>query len=329
MSGASGHHRVRLTDLHPSTDAIADELRQGLQADPKWLPSKYFYDAIGSALFEQICAAPEYYLTRSECSILQTQAAAIGAAIGSGVLVVEYGSGSGVKTQLLLQALPAAVAYAPVEISRAALLASVAELSALLPTLEMLPVCGDFTQTFVVPQPQRPAQRTLIFFPGSTIGNFAQPEAIALLAQMRREMGANGAALVGIDLQKDPKVIEAAYNDAAGVTARFTLNLLARLNRELGSNFDLQRFRHRAVYNRQTERIETDLVSVIAQTVLVDGCAIAFAADEAIRVEISCKYSLHGFGQMAAQAGLALQQSWTDSAQNFALVLLKPLASLA
>lgn len=321
----SGNGRVRLTDLHPSTDAIADEVRQGLLGHPKRLPSKYFYDAIGSALFEQICAEPEYYLTRCELSILEAQATTIAAAIGPGALVVEYGSGSGIKTQLLLQALRQAVAYAPVEISRSALLASVAELSAQLPDLEMLPVCADFTQAFALPIPRRRAQQTLIFFPGSTIGNFDLGDAIALLAQMRQKMGANGAALIGIDLQKDPQVIEAAYNDAAGVTAHFTLNLLARLNRELGATFDLQQFRHHAVYNRQTERVETDIVSRIAQTVRVDGYAVAFAVNEKIRVELSCKYSLVGFGQMAHQAGLELERSWTDSNQLFALVLLRPL----
>lgn len=313
----------RLTDLHPASDDIAAEVRCGLSHRPKYLPSKYLYDAAGSALFERICALPEYYLTRTEGAILDQHGAAIAAAVGAHAMVVEYGSGSGIKTLQLLRSLQQPVAYVPIEISRSALIASVSALATALPDIEMLPVCADFTQPLELPAPQRRSQRCLLFFPGSTLGNFDAPEAIALLRQMAETMGDNGAALIGIDLQKAPELIAAAYNDSAGVTAAFTLNLLTRLNRELGADFELSRFIHQAVYNPLAGRIETDIVSRVEQIVRVAGQSVALLAGEKIRVEISCKYTLAGFAQMAAKAGLRLSRRWTDAEQRFALVLLE------
>ncbi|MGE3730969.1 MAG: L-histidine N(alpha)-methyltransferase [Lysobacterales bacterium] len=313
----------RLTDLHPASDDIAADVRRGLGQRPKVLASKYLYDAAGSALFERICGLPEYYLTRTESAILAEHGPAIAAAVGPRALVVEYGSGSGIKTRQLLRSLHQPVAYVPIEISRSALLASVGALAADLPDIEMLPVCADFTQPVELPQPQRCGQRRLMFFPGSTLGNFATAEAVALLRQMADTMGEHGAALIGIDLQKSPELIEAAYNDSAGVTAAFTLNLLTRLNRELDADFELSRFAHRAVYNPLLGRIETDIVSGVEQIVRVAGHAVPLLAGEKIRVEISCKYTLEGFAQLAARAGLRLTRRWTDAQQWFALVLLE------
>ncbi len=245
-----------LTDLRPQPDDITADALAGLSQTPKTLPSKYFYDARGSQLFEAITQQPEYYLTSTELSLLEASMGSIAQAIGAGVHVVEYGSGSGRKTELLLQGLRDVVAYTPLEISRTALLESTARLAQQFPQIQMLPVCTDFTKPLRLPDAQRPARRHVVFFPGSTLGNFADAAAIELLDAMRQTMGSDGCALIGIDLDKDAGLIEAAYNDAAGVTAEFTLNLLARLNREIGSDFDLDGFRHHAVYVRERGRIE-------------------------------------------------------------------------
>jgi dimethylhistidine N-methyltransferase len=310
---------IRLHDLHPSADDIRGDVLAGLSRQPKRLPSKYFYDARGSALFERICAQPEYYLTRTELAIMRTHVADMARVLGPDVLLVEYGSGSGVKTRLLLEHLATPVAYVPVEISRSALMASVGELGTAFPRIEMLPVCADFTQAFTLPRPARVQRRNAIYFPGSTIGNFDSREAVLLLRQMRTEMGAGGAALVGVDLVKPRAAIEAAYNDAAGVTAAFTLNMLARFNRELDADFDLDAFAHRAQYNPMAERIETFIVSRRAQDVQVAGRRFHFDAGETMLVEYSCKYSPASFARLAAKAGLRVEHVWTDPDQLFSV----------
>lgn len=313
-----------LTDLRPTPDDIIGDTLAGLAASPKRLPSKYFYDARGSQLFEQITRLPEYYLTRVERALLDACMTRIADAVGTCVHVVEYGSGSGRKTSLLLEGLHDPVAYTPIEISRSTLLAATERLRAAFPTLEMLPVCADFTQPVPLPTPRREPRSTLVFFPGSTLGNFTDDEAVRLLAAMRATMGPRGRALVGIDLDKDPALIEAAYNDAAGVTAQFTLNLLARLNREIGSDFDLDGFAHRAVYSRERRRIETHLVSRREQTVTVDGRRFAFAAHEAMQVEYSHKYTDDDIARLAARAGLRVVERWNDPRDWFGLRLLQP-----
>jgi len=237
--------------------------------------------------------------------------------------VVELGSGSGRKTALLLAALHDPVAYTPIEISRAALLSSIDHLAPALPEVEMLPVCADFTRPVAVPMPEREPARRLLFFPGSTLGNFEGEDAVALLRAMRQTMGRDGLALVGIDLHKDPALIEAAYNDAQGVTAAFTLNLLARLNREIGSDFDLDGFHHRACYSTARLRIETDLVSRWAQDMHLDGRTFHFAADEPIRVEYSHKYTDDSFEALLQQAGLQVTQRWNADSPAYGLRLLR------
>ena len=274
-------------------------------------------------MFEEICAQPEYYLTRTELAILEENAAAIASAIGPRALLVEYGSGAGIKTRLLLDALEQPVGYVPVEISRSALDASVENLSEEFPEVDMLPVSADFTQPVDLPAPDQAARRTVVFFPGSTLGNFEQREAIALLRTMAIEMGRQGAALVGIDLKKDAAILEAAYNDAAGVTREFTLNLLTRINRELQADFNLDEFDHRARYNAQAGRIETHVVSRIDQVVAIGKHRFAFAAGEAMLVEYSCKYAVEEFAAMAAKAGLRVVRSWSDSRQWFAMQMLE------
>jgi L-histidine Nalpha-methyltransferase len=313
---------MRATPVDPEQDLLADTLA-GLARTPRRLLSKYFYDARGVQLFERITQQPEYYLTRVEQALLDARMEAIAARIGPRAHVVEYGSGSGRKTRQLLAGLEDPVACTPVELQRSTLLASSARLQAEFPQVQMLPVCADFTCPVPLPAPARAARRVVLFFPGSTLGNFDDDAAVALLQAMAVTMGARGRALVGIDLDKDPVLIEAAYNDAAGVTAEFTLNLLARLNRELGSDFDLDGFRHRAVYARERGRIETTLVSRHAQVVSVAGRRFSFAPGEAMEVEISGKYTDARFDALAAAAGLRVTRRWNDARDWFGLRLLQ------
>lgn len=315
---------IPLTDLHPSSGDITSDAIEGLSSSPKWLPSKYFYDSRGSQLFEAITRQPEYYLTRVELELLATSMPAIADAVASCAHVVEYGSGSGRKTELLLEGLEDPVAYTPIEISRTALLASVGRLAEAFPAIEMLPVCADFTQPVPLPQPTRETGHTLVFFPGSTLGNFTHDDAALLLRSMRETMGPRGQALVGIDLDKDTALIEAAYNDAAGVTRDFTLNLLARLNRDTGSDFDLAGFEHRARYSRERGRIETHLVSLREQHVRLADHSFHFHADEAMQVEYSHKYTDQSFEALIARAGLRVARRWNDPRDWFGLRLLEP-----
>jgi L-histidine Nalpha-methyltransferase len=314
---------LKLTDLQPTPDDITGDVLAGLSRLPKRLPSKYFYDKRGSELFEEITRQPEYYLTRIELALLEASAAEIRDVVGPRAHVVEYGSGSGRKTRILLDALDDPVAYTPIEISRTALLASVERLDREFDDIEVLPVCADFTQPVAIPEPEREAEHTFVFFPGSTLGNFTEDEAVRLLRAMRETMGKRGGALIGIDLQKSPGIIAPAYNDAAGITAAFTLNLLARLNRDIGSDFDLDGFAHRADYLVEAGRIETFLVSRRAQRVLVEGQRFDFAAGEAMQVEYSQKYTDAGFAALAAAAGMRVVRGWNDPKDWFGLRLLQ------
>lgn len=298
----------------------------GLTAPQKRLPSKYFYDAHGSELFEQICEQPEYYLTRVELQIMQAHAADMASALGPQVRLVEFGSGAGIKTRLLLAALEQPIAYVPVEISDAALEASTALLRNEFPQVVIQPVSADFTRPLDLPAPPRPPGRTALYFPGSTLGNFETADALRLLQQMHRLVGANGSILLGLDLKKPVAELEAAYNDAAGVTAEFTLNLLTRINRELCGDFALDGFRHRAVYNAEAGRIETSIVSLEDQQASVAGQRIHFDRHEAIHVEISCKYSEADLQHLAARAGLEVSRTWTDPGRKFAVFLLSPVS---
>ncbi len=297
---------------------LADVLA-GLGKTPKCLPSKYFYDARGSELFERICAQPEYYLTRAELELMQYHVEVIAQALGPGVRLVEYGSGSGIKTRMLLDHLREPRAYVPVEISSSALMASVEKLEARYPELDVLPICADFTRAVNLPWERDTQGHAVVYFPGSTLGNFEGRQAEALLAKMHDEAD---QALIGVDLVKDVAVLEAAYNDAAGITAEFTLNLLARINRELGADFVLSRFAHQARFEPTSERIQTDIVSRQDQQVHLHGQSFGFAAGEAMRVEISCKYTHASFARLAQAAGWSIARCWTDPGERFALFLL-------
>ena len=303
----------------PDRDAFRAHVRAGFRAPQKWLSPMYLYDQRGSELFEAICELPEYYPTRTETAILQAHSSEIAEAVGPQALVMEPGSGSGSKTRMLLEMLDDPVAFVPVEISRDYLEESVPKLQTAFPQLEILGVHGDFRESFDIPASRRPARRRLIFFPGSTIGNFMEDEAVHLLDQLRRQAGPNGAMLIGVDLRKDPGILERAYDDARGVTAAFNLNLLERMNRELGTDFDPSRFRHQALWNEADSRIEMHLVSQCPQTVHLDELTIPFQTGESILSECSHKFSEAGFARMAERAGWRVARTWSDAQAWFSL----------
>ncbi len=315
---------VTLRDYHPRPGAMREEVLEGLGAPQRTLPCKYFYDEKGSELFDAICELPEYYLTRTELGIMETHVTEMAAALGPHLQLVEPGSGSSLKTRLLLEHLHRPVAYVPVDISRAHLLNAAERLNRLFPELEVLPVCADFNQPFELPAPARAPQRSAVYFPGSTLGNFGPVEAVRLLDHMRRLAGPGGALLLGVDLRKDPALLQQAYDDAAGVTAAFNLNLLARINRELDGNFDLDRFRHRAVYNESEGCIEMHLVSQGSQVVRVAGERFGFHDGQHILSERSYKYSLEGLAALALRAGMTVEQQWLDEQRYFCVACLRP-----
>jgi dimethylhistidine N-methyltransferase len=302
-----------LLDLAPPAADLRRDALAGLSQRPRTLPCKYFYDDHGSWLFDQICTLPEYYPTRTELAISRQYAAEMATACGPHTLLVELGSGSSTKTRVLLDHLREPAAYVPVDIARDFLRESAGALARAYPRLPVLPVCADFTRPFTVPAARLPpARRTVVYFPGSTIGNFTAPEATELLRNIADLIGAGGGLLIGVDLRKDPAVLERAYNDARGVTAAFNLNLLTRINRELGADFDLAAFHHRAIYDQDAGRIEMQLLSAREQTVHIDEHSFSFAAGEVLRTEYSHKYSLESFAGLATAAGLTVRQVWTD-----------------
>ena len=315
-----------LVDLEPKRQQFRHDVLEGLARPATRLPTQYLYDDRGSALFEQICELDEYYPTRTELGIFETHIAEMAEAIGPEALVIEYGSGTGLKPRILLRALERPVAYVPVEISRAHLLRSAEALNADFPNVEVLPVCADFTQPFEIPSPSKPPRRRLVFFPGSTIGNFSPDDAKRLLGQMVDDVGPGGAVLIGVDLQKDPRTIERAYDDAKGVTAAFNLNLLRRINEELGGNFDLARFRHRARYDQEGGRVVMQLVSTAPQSTTIAGERFELAEGEAITTEYSHKYTLESFAAMASSAGLRVEQAWMDANRLFSVQYLQTAA---
>ena len=300
------------------------EVLEGLSLPQKTLSPKYFYDARGSELFEQIMRLEEYYPTRTEMSIMREHGPHVGAAIGPDAVIVEFGAGNVEKVRLLLDVLERPRAFVPIDISGEHLNEAAAELAAAYPGLTVLPVTGDFTKPLSLPAHEAlNGARLTGFFPGSTIGNLLPDQAEAFLATAR-EILQGGDLLIGVDLQKDPDVLTLAYNDPAGVTAAFNLNMLPHLNRLVGANFDPAAFRHRAHYNDSLGRIEMHLVSREAQTVSIGGQTIRFAAGETIHTESSHKYTLEGFAALAARAGWNTVQTWCDPKPWFSLHLLTP-----
>lgn len=303
----------------PDLAEFRADVLAGLSRLPKSLPAKYFYDAEGSRLFDQITALPEYYPTRVEAAIMEEHGAAMARLLGPQVLLIEYGSGSSVKTRVLLEHLDHPAGYVPVDISCEHLERTAALLRTDYPAIPILPVCADYSQDFPLPAAPGSVARRVVYFPGSTIGNLAPERALRLLTRIRALIGGAGGLLIGVDLRKDARILVPAYDDAAGVTAAFNKNILVRINRELAADFDPDKFEHAAFWNDNAGRIEMHLVSLLPQTVQIGDTPIPFEPGESICTEYSYKYTLAGFAELAAQAALGVRQVWTDTDEMFSV----------
>jgi dimethylhistidine N-methyltransferase len=308
--------------LTPAAAAAAkrnfrDEVLSGLSKSPRRLPYKFFYDEHGAQLFQQICDLPEYYITRTEIEILRLYGSEMANALGPEIELIGLGTGAGTKTRILLEELSEPRVYVPIDISKEQLDRSAARFRKMFPNLQILPVAADYLEPFELPLPRQLSSRSVVYFPGSTIGNFEPDAAGEFLTRLVELAGEGGGLLIGVDLQKDRHVIEAAYNDSAGVTAKFNKNLLARINRELGADFNLAHWQHYAVYDPAEGRIEIYLLSETNQTVKIGDRAFQFRAGEKILTEYSYKHTIGGFITLARQAGFHFEQVWTDDARWF------------
>jgi len=314
---------ITLYDLEPADD-FREQVLRGLDRGlgQKRIPSKFFYDEVGARLFERITELPEYYLTRTELSIMEADVAEMAACIGPACRLVEFGSGSSIKTRILLDALEGPVAYVPIDISRKHLEENARTLAREYPGLVVQPVCADYTLPYRLPPQQRASAKTVAYFPGSTIGNFTWDEAVEFLGQVAEILGDGSGLLLGTDLHKDKAVLEAAYDDSQGITAAFNLNLLARINRELDGDIDLAAFAHVAFYAETERRIEMHLESLKDQTATVAGRRIAFAQGERVLTEYSYKYSPSTLRRVANAAGFDVDKTWTDADSLFSVQFL-------
>lgn len=320
QQGVDTSSLVSFIDHNPATEDFRTAVLEGLSKPQKELPCKFFYDERGSQLFDQICDLDEYYPTRTEIGILEDRLGEIAELVGRGAHLVELGSGASIKIRTLLNALPDLAQYTAIDISRDFLLQSAATLAADYPDLDVAAICADYTTDFEIPEPGgRKSSRTVAFFPGSTIGNFTPEEAKRFLKRMAGILGKGSGLLIGVDLKKDISVLRAAYNDAKGVTAAFNMNLLARINGELGADFDLGSFYHDAVYVEDPGRIEMRLISRKTQSVAIGGETFAFAESEHIHTENSHKFSLDEFRSICGIAGFTPVASWTDSKSLFSV----------
>ena len=309
---------IRFYDYHPKPADFHADVIQGLQLAQKAIPPKYFYDQRGSQLFDDICELPEYYPTRTELSILKSHANEIAGCIGPECVLVEPGSGSSHKVRILLDALKPQ-AYIPMDISKTHLLQAAQNISDDYPWLEVHASCIDFTEKLHLPNSLPEVNKRVAFFPGSSIGNFEPEEAVHFLRDTAEMVEQGGGLLIGVDLKKPSDILNAAYNDSRSVTADFNLNLLQRINNELGGEFDIDSFEHHAFYNEQKGRIEMHLVSTRSQQVMVDDMSFEFAKGESIHTESSYKYTLQEFQDMADEAGFQASQVWVDSNKLFSV----------
>ena len=303
-------------DFEPVQDDFLAAVLSGLTAPQKSLPSKFFYDERGSKLFDQICDLEEYYPTRTELDLLQNHSEEIARYVGSNSHLIEFGSGSSVKTRTLLKAMTDPLSYVPMDISREHLLHAATQLAKSFPDLPVIAICADYTSGFSFPDLGQ-GKRTG-FFPGSTIGNFLPGDAEKFLAGAK-DILQGGGMLIGVDLIKNEETLFAAYNDAKGITAEFNLNLLNRCNSELGANFNTQYFKHSAFYNSPESRIEMHLISMRDQIVSIAGHSIGFSDGESIHTENSCKYSVSGFQSLASRAGFTPTKVWVDPENLFSI----------
>ena len=309
----------------PESSDFLNDVIGGLSSSPHTLPCKYFYDERGAGLFQKICELPEYYITRTEIDILDRSRAEIASQLGPNIELIGLGTGAGTKTRILIEALETPAVYIPVDISEKQLRESTALFQKIFPDLEILPVCADYLQRIVLPSPRRNRARKIVYFPGSTIGNFEPAEALEFLHRIANVCRGGGGLLIGVDLKKDRQVLEAAYNDRAGITAQFNLNLLERVNRELGADFDLDQWQHRAIYNSNAGRIEMHLMSEIDQFVHLGQHKFHFRRGDKIITEFSYKYLPEEFAALAGKAGFAFVRMWTDNARLFGLFYLTAL----
>jgi dimethylhistidine N-methyltransferase len=310
---------LQFHDLSPASENFLADVLSGLGARPKRLAPKYFYDAVGSALFDAICGLEEYYPTRTESGLIQTYRSEIVAAIGPESALIEFGSGVSRKSQLLIAAAQPVV-YVPIDISRETLRDAADAMLRRYPGLNVVAICADYSAPLRIPPlgAFKPRRR-VIFFPGSTIGNFDPEEAIAFLVNAAEVAGPGGGLLIGVDLKKDKAVLDAAYDDPQGVTAAFNLNVLARINRELGADFDVRAFRHRAEYFPERARVEMHLESLRFQSVFIGGRKFVFERGETIHTENSYKYSVQEFTALAARAGFEACRCWVDERELFSI----------
>lgn len=314
----SGLDTIQFYDYHPKPADFHADVLHGLQQQQKVLSPKYFYDQRGSQLFDAICKLPEYYQTRTETGILQKNSEDISRCIGSGPLLIEPGSGSSHKVRVLLEEIKPEV-YLPMDISKNHLLQAAQNISEDFPWLDVCASCIDFTDRMHIPDDLSEIDNKVVFFPGSSIGNFEPMDAIDFLKNIAQLVGTGGGLLIGVDLKKDPEIIHAAYNDQQGVTADFNTNLLTRINRELNANFVPSNFTHEAIYNDQLGRIEMHLVSDKEQQVNINSEVISFSSGESIHTENSYKYTIDEFQELAVQAGFRLEQYWVDAKQLFSV----------
>jgi dimethylhistidine N-methyltransferase len=311
--------RFAFHDLAPGEENFRDAVLYGLGRARKAIPCKFFYDARGSVLFEEICRLPEYYPTRTEIAILEENSTDIADQMGPHCRVIEFGSGASHKVRILLQALDRPAAYVPVDISREHLRDAAISLAEDFPSVPVIAVCADYSRPFPMPPLPGAKGKRVGFFPGSTIGNFEPDAAVAFLDNYARILGPGGEMLIGVDLKKETEILDAAYNDRAGVTSTFNLNLLERANRELDGNLDLDRFEHVAFYNEAEGRVEIYIRSLVDQEARVAGGRFRFAKDELIHTEYSYKYSVEEFRALAARAGFRPVDTWTDPAELFSV----------
>lgn len=302
----------------PVDQTFLREVCEGLSRAQKTLPCKYFYDDKGSRLFEKICELPEYYITRTELALLEKIKTDLAELIGKNATIIEPGAGAGIKIRTLLKAIDNPESYVPMDISEEFLFYSAQIIQKEFPKIEIMPIKGDFSHPVKwLGKPDN--NNRVVFFPGSTIGNFEKHQAVKFLSNMHLLMGKDGALIIGVDLVKEQSILESAYNDSKGITEAFNKNLLDRINRNLNADFDLNQFDHDAIYNQQRQRIEMHLVSRQQQTVKINGASFSFLTGETIHTENSHKYSVQGFLQMALEAKLKCVKTWTDDQQMFSI----------
>jgi dimethylhistidine N-methyltransferase len=313
---------INISDLKPEAEDFLGEVLRGLNKPQKELPTKYLYDERGSTLYERICTLDEYYIPKLEVQIMKDHILEIVRLLDIDVNLIEYGCGSCTKTRILLDHLPELAAYIPIDISKEQLISVAEELKRIYPQVQILPVCADFTDDFLLPSPDHPGGKNVVYFPGSSIGNFGPKSTRALLRRIANICQLGGGLLIGIDLDKEPEVLYKAYNDGEGITAAFNLNLLERINRELDGDFDLSQFEHNALYNTDKRRVEMHLTSLRNQTVNLNNTRIHFGEGESIWTESSYKYDLNDFTQMASDVGFTVERTWTDEKEWFSILYL-------